>query len=64
MKQAVTSCLSAFGMQRKQLWMKYNVRADFKCITKPLLDALFALLDLEKISQLDGHATQIKRAVE
>jgi len=22
-------------MQRKQLWMKYNVQADFKCITNP-----------------------------
>jgi hypothetical protein len=31
---------------------------------QPLLDALLALLDLEKISRLDGHATQSKRSVE
>src|SRR6266513_5715274 len=35
MKQAVTSCLSAFGMQRKRLWMKYKEQADFKCTTNP-----------------------------
>jgi hypothetical protein len=50
-------------MQRKQLWMKYNVRG-FQMHLQPVLDALFVLLDLEKSSQLDGHATQIKRAVE
>ena len=36
----------------------------FQMHHQPLLDALFALLNLEKISQLDGHATQIKRSVE
>ena len=36
----------------------------FQMHHQPLLDALFALLDLEKISQLDGQATQIKRSVE
>ena len=36
----------------------------FQMHHQPLLDALLALLDLEKISQLDGHATQSKRSVE
>ena len=36
----------------------------FQMHHQPLFDALFALLDLEKISQLNGHATQIKRSVK
>ena len=36
----------------------------FQMHHQPLLDALLALLDLEKISRLDGHAKQSKRSVE